>query len=172
MPCAMVDPALRFYRKQWQRYLLPSLIVLVLDFLLLFVLGELPWPKVVVAITLVRAPLVGVLSGWLGGFVRFLVAEPVSVENLHDTANMFRYWASLIVGAVLGLFSYLLLLDARLLKLVFPTVSLPPDLLPSAASAAIFGGLFGLLAREIIIAGQKRFSSGGSKHENSGSQPK
>lgn len=159
------DPAVDFYRKQWRRYLLPSLIVLVLDFLLLFVLGELPWPGLVAAIAVVRTPLVGVLSGWLGGFVRFLVAEAVPVENLHDTANMFRYWASLIVGSVLGLFAYLLLLDARVLKLVFPTVSLPSDLLPSAASAAIFGGLFGLLAREIVAAGQKRFPSSGSKQE-------
>lgn len=152
--------AIEFYRKQWRRYLLPSLIVLILDFLLLFVLDVLHWPAVVSPIMFVRSPLVAVLSGWLGGFVRFLVAEQVSVESLHDTANMFRYWASLIVGSVLGLFSYLLLVDARLLKLVFPTVSLPADLLPSPVSAAIFGGLFGLLAREAVAASQKRFGSG------------
>lgn len=141
--------AIQFYRSQLRRYLWPSVLILVLDFLLLFVFIEVP----------VRKPVVAVLSGSLGGFVRFLVAEQTPVANLNDTANMFRYWASLAVGSVLGFFSYLLLLDARLLKIVYPAVSIDPGSEPSAVSAAIFGGIAGLLAQELVIAGQKRLTS-------------
>ena len=102
--------AMRFYHSQFRRYLAPSGVVLVLDFLLLFVLPDFPG----------RRPIIAILSGSLGGFVRFLVAERIAIENLNDTTNMFRYWASLAVGAVLGFFSYLLLIDARLLKIVYP----------------------------------------------------
>ena len=108
----------------------------------------------------VRGPVIAVLSGSLGGFVRFLVAEGIPFENLNDTANMFRYWASLAVGMVLGFFSYLLLMDARLLKIVYPTLSPEPGFEPSVVSAAIFGAFAGLLAKEIVGAGQKRFKSG------------
>ena len=93
---------MQFYRSQLRRFLWPSLLILVLNFLLLFVLTDVP----------IRKPLIAVLSGSLGGFVRFLVAERIPVENLNDTANMFRYWASLAVGSVLRFFSYLLLMDA------------------------------------------------------------
>jgi hypothetical protein len=142
--------AMQFYRSQLRRYLWPGLVILALDFFLLFALSEFP----------VRKPLIAILSGSLGGFVRFLVAEPIPVENLNDTANMFRYWASLAVGSVLGFFSYLLLINARLLKMVYPTLSLEQGFEPSAVSAAIFGGLVGLLAKEIVVAGQKRITTG------------
>ena len=142
-----MDAIMKFYRSQWRRYLLPCLLILVLDFLLLFVCVDLPhW----------RNPIVAVLSGSLGGFVRFMIAEQIPFENLNDTTNMFRYWSSLIVGSVLGFFSYLLLVDGRLLKIAYPTVPMDVGLEPSAVSAAIIGGLAGLLAKELVAAGQKR----------------
>lgn len=161
-----MDPAVQFYREQLKRFLWPAWVILALDFLVLFVLTELPWPAFVAVVMPVRAPLVAALSGSLGGFVRFLVADPIPFEKLSDTAHMFRYWVSLVVGAVLGFFSYLLLMDARLLKLVYPTLPLEPSIMPSAVSAAILGGLVGLLAKEIVAAGQKRFTSG-SKQDSS-----
>ena len=88
--------------------------------------------------------------------MRFLVAERIAVENLNDTANMFRYWASLAVGAVLGFFSYLLLIDARLLKIVYPSVPIEPGSEPSSVSAAIFGGIAGLFAEHLVTAAQRR----------------
>jgi TRAP-type C4-dicarboxylate transport system permease small subunit len=140
-----MDPAIKFYREQWRRYLLPGLVILVLDFLLLFVwTAEFPG----------RLPIIAVCSGFLGGFVRVLFVELISAD-LHDTANMFRYWIWLVVGSVLGLASYLLLLDARLFKFVYPALPLQPGLEPNAISAAIFGGFFGMFAREIVAAGQK-----------------
>ena len=137
--------AMRFYHSQLRRYLGPSVVVLVLDFMLLFVSPDFPG----------RMPIIAILSGSLGGFVRFLV-ERIAVENLNDTANMFRYWASLAIGAVLGFFSYLLLIDARLLKIVYPSVSIEPGSEPSSVSAAIFGGIAGLFAEQLVTAAQRR----------------
>jgi hypothetical protein len=108
-----------------------------------------------------RPPIIATLSGSLGGFVRFLVAERIPVENLNDTSNMFRYRAALAVGAVLGFFSYLLLIDARLLKIVYPSASIEPGSEPSVVSAAIFGGIAGLLAEQLVSAAQRRLKQNG-----------
>jgi hypothetical protein len=148
----MFMDAIQFYRSQLRRYLLLPFLVLVGDFILLFVFPDFPG----------KQPLIAVTSGSLGGFVRFLVAERIPVENLHDTANMFRYWASLAVGAVLGFFSYLLLIDARLLKVVYPSVSIEPGSEPTSVSAAIFGGIAGLFAEQLVIAAQRRLKQDGS----------
>ena len=93
--------------------------------------------------------------------MRFLVAERIAVENLNDTANMFRYWASLAVGAVLGFFSYLLLIDARLLKVFYPAASIESSPEPSAVSVAIFGGIAGLLAEQLVMAAQRQLKQDG-----------
>jgi hypothetical protein len=133
-----MNSVMQFYHTQLRRYLWPSLGFLVVDFLLIFVSP----------VFLGKRPIIGPI-----------IAERVPVENLHDTANMFRYWASLAVGAVLGFFSYLLLIDARLLKIVYPSVSIEPSLEPSAVSAAIFGGIAGLLAEQLVVAAQRRLKA-------------
>jgi hypothetical protein len=148
----MFMDVMQFYHSQLRRYLVAPLVVLVVDFILLFVSPEFPG----------KQPLIAITSGSLGGFVRFLVAERIPAENLHDTSNMFRYWASLAVGAVLGFFSYLLLIDARLLKLVYPSVSIEPGSEPSSVSAAIFGGIAGLFAEQLVMAAQRRLKQDGS----------
>ena|ERR1700733_14119051 len=139
--------ALQFYHQQWRRYLLPSLIFLLIDAALLFAFDEWTFSK----------PLIALLSGLLGGFIRFLEAENISYEALHDTKIMFQYWASLIVGSVLGLFSYLLLLDGRLIKLVYPTAPTDSISQPSVFSTAICACFAGLLTRHIVAAARKRF---------------
>ena len=93
--------AMQFHRSQLRRYLLPPLVVLLVDFILLFVLPKFPGKQPLIEIA---QPLIAIASGSLGGFVRFLVAERIPAENLNETPNMFRYWASLAVGAVLGFF--------------------------------------------------------------------
>jgi hypothetical protein len=137
---------IQFYRQQLRRYLLPSLAFLVCDFGLLFVFSEWPLAK----------PLIAMVSGALGGFVRFLEVEDIPLATLHDTRTMFRYWASLTVGLVLGLFAYLLLIDARILRLVYPAASVDVASEPSAISAAIFGGIAGLLTKQIVTTARKR----------------
>lgn len=140
-----------FYRKQVARYVAPGLFILALDIGLIYGCpSEAAWKSAAVAS----------VSGALGSFIRFFfsdgaprVSKPLEAPKLHDTEVMLRYWWSLMVGAILGFFSSLVLGNARLFRFFYPHI--PAEVEPTIASVALFAGFTGLLAREVVAATKK-----------------
>lgn len=142
--------ALAFHRRQTWRYAGIAALILVADAALILACpGEPPW----------RLGAVSMLSGAVGAHLRFSFNDALTEEaKLHATRIMLRYWIFLLAGAILGFFSYMGLLEGRLLKLVYPRLADYPT--PTLPSVALIAGLAGLLARSIVSIADRRLGSG------------
>lgn len=138
-----------FHRRQARRYVGMAALILILDAALILACpGEPPW----------KLGAVSILSGAIGAHLRFSFNEALTEETkLHATRIMLRYWLLLLAGAILGFFSYMGLLEGRLLKLVYPQLAQYPT--PSLPSVALIAGLAGLLARSIVSIAERRLGN-------------